>query len=231
MCRGTMNKIESGIGISRRYLHDEVADRIRDLIRSGEMEPKARINEGELTERFGISRTPLREAIKILATEGLLELLPNRGARVASISDAELEEMMEVIAGLEATAGDLACRTISDAEVDAIVVDHEAMVVAWKAGDEAGYFSHNRRIHEAIMAASRNTVLANIYESLSGRIQRSRYSAHQTADQWARAVAEHERMIEFLRARDGASLAVLMREHIRGKKSVIAAHYGTADVA
>ena len=105
-----MNKIEPGIGISRRYLHDEVAERMRELIRSGEMEPKARINEGELTERFGISRTPLREAIKILATEGLLELLPNRGARVASISDGELEEMMEVIAGLEATAGDLACR-------------------------------------------------------------------------------------------------------------------------
>ena len=81
-----MNKIEPGIGISRRYLHDEVAERMRELIRSGEMEPKARINEGELTERFGISRTPLREAIKILATEGLLELLPNRGARVASIS-------------------------------------------------------------------------------------------------------------------------------------------------
>ena len=127
-----MNKIEPGIGISRRYLHDEVAERMRELIRSGEMEPKARINEGELTERFGISRTPLREAIKILATEGLLELLPNRGARVASISDTELEEMMEVIAGLEATAGDLACRTISEAEIDAIADDHAAMGAAWK---------------------------------------------------------------------------------------------------
>ena len=111
-----MNKIESGFGISRRYLHDEVADRMRELIQSGEMEPKERINESELTERFGISRTPLREAIKILATEGLLELLPNRGARVASITEAELEDMIEVIAGLEATAGDLACRTVSDEE-------------------------------------------------------------------------------------------------------------------
>src|ERR1700709_1665984 len=157
-----MNKIEPGGGSGRRSLHDEVAERMRELIRSGEMEPKARINEGELTERFGISRTPLREAIKILATEGLLELLPNRGARVASISDTELEEMMEVIAGLEATAGDLACRTISDAAIHAIAAAHAAMVAAWKAGDEGGYFSHNRRIHEAIMAAARNTILANI---------------------------------------------------------------------
>ena len=224
-----MNKIDPGLGISRRYLHDEVADRMRELIQSGEMEPKARVNEGELTERFGISRTPLREAIKILATEGLLELLPNRGARVASISETEIEEMMEVLAGLEATAGDLACRTVSEEEIDAIQADHDAMVAAWKGGDEAGYFSRNRRIHEAIMAASRNAILTSLYQSLSGRIQRSRYSAHQTADQWARAVSEHERMIALLRARDGAALAVLMREHIRGKKPVIAANYGAAD--
>ncbi len=155
-----MNKIEAGFGISRRYLHDEVADRIRELIQSGEMEPKERINEGELTERFGISRTPLREAIKILATEGLLELLPNRGARVASISEAELEDVIEVIAGLEATAGDLACRTISDSEIDAIQVDHDAMLAGFEAGDEAGYFRHNRLVHEAIMAAARNATLS-----------------------------------------------------------------------
>ena len=194
-----MNQIDTRIGISRRYLHDEVAERMRELISSGEMEPKSRINETELTERFGISRTPLREAIKILATEGLLELLPNRGARVASISEREIEEMMEVIAGLEATAGDLACRSVTDAEIAAIQADHDAMVTAWQAGDEAGYFSNNRRIHEAIMAAARNAILASLYQSLSGRIQRS--------------------------------LAHLMREHIRGKKPVIAANYGAVPAA
>ena len=221
-----MNKIEPGLGINRRYLHDEVVDRMRDLIRAGELEPRARINESELTERFGISRTPLREAIKILATEGLLELLPNRGARVASITEAELEDMIEVIAGLEATAGDLACRTITDDEIDAIQVDHDAMVGAFKAGDEAGYFAHNRLIHEAIMAAARNGTLSSIYLSLSGRVQRSRYRAHQTEDQWQQAMSEHEQMIVHLRARDGAALAALLREHIRGKKGPIAANYG-----
>jgi len=220
-----MNKIESGFGISRRYLHDEVADRMRELIRSGEMEPKELINEGELTERFGISRTPLREAIKILATEGLLELLPNRGARVASISEEELEDVIEVIAGLEATAGDLACRTISDAEIDALQVDHDAMLAAFNAGDEVGYFAHNRLIHEAIMAAARNATLSGIYLSLSGRVQRSRYRAHQTEDQWKKAMSEHEEMIVHLRARDGAALGALLREHIRNKKRVIAANY------
>lgn len=226
-----MNKIDPGLGINRRYLHDEVADRMRALIQSGEMEPKARVNEGELTERFGISRTPLREAIKILATEGHLELLPNRGARVASLSQGEIEEMIEVIAGLEATAADLACRTVSEAEIAAIQADHDAMVAMWRAGDEAGYFRTNRRIHEAIMAASRNATLAGIYRSLSGRIQRSRYAAHQTPEQWIRAIEEHECMVVLLRARDGTGLSHLMRAHIRGKKPILTANFGDADLS
>ncbi|WP_232628354.1 GntR family transcriptional regulator [Methylobacterium sp. Leaf118] len=221
-----MNRIEPSIGISRRYLHDEVADRMRELINDGELEPRARVNESELTERFGISRTPLREAIKILATEGLLELLPNRGARVASISRTELEEMIEVVAGLEATACDIACRVITEAELAAIEARHEAMMVAWRGRHEAEYFRLNREIHEAIMLASRNAKLRSLYIGLTGRIQRTRYSAHQTDEQWARAVDEHERMIPLLRDRNGDALAALMRKHIRSKKPVIAATYG-----
>lgn len=224
-----MSKTEPATGINRRYLHDEVVDRMRDLIRSGALEPRARVNESALTERFGISRTPLREAIKILATEGLLELLPNRGARVASLSPSEIEDVIEVIAGLEATAADLACRRITDAEVAAIERDHDAMVEAWKRGDEAPYFRLNQAIHEAIMAASRNASLGAIYESLSGRIQRSRYAVHQTAEQWARAVSEHERMIALLHGREGEALSLLMRAHIRAKKPVIAENFGAAE--
>jgi DNA-binding GntR family transcriptional regulator len=221
-----MNQMETRLGISRRYLHDEVADRLRELIRAGELEPRARVNELELAERFGISRTPLREAIKILATEGLLDLLPNRGARVASISPEEIDEMIEVVAGLEATAADLACRVITDEEIAAIQVKHDAMVEAWKRKDNPAYFTLNREIHEAIMQASRNATLQGIYANLSGRIQRARYAAHKTPEQWKKAVREHEQMMELLKARNGERLAVVMREHIRGKKPVILAAYG-----
>jgi DNA-binding GntR family transcriptional regulator len=226
-----MTKIEAGIGINRRYLHDEVAERMRELIQTGELEPKARINESELTERFGISRTPLREAIKILATEGLLELLPNRGARVASISESEIEEMIEVIAGLEATSCDIACRTITPDEVAEIEAKHAGMITAWKARDETEYFRLNREIHEAIMSASRNATLQSIYAGLSGRTQRSRYRAHQTDEQWSQAVDDHEGLMESLRARDSEELSRRMREHIRGKKPVIAANYADHEEA
>jgi DNA-binding GntR family transcriptional regulator len=221
-----MNSVVPGLGISRRYLHDEVADRLRGLIGSGELEPRARVNELELAEKFGISRTPLREAIKILATEGLLELLPNRGARVASISDTELEEMLEVIAGLEATAAELACRHITEAELRAIEETHAAMLSAWRIGDEPTYIARNRAIHDAIFHASRNATLRGIYQNLSGRIQRARYAAPKSPEQWQRAVDEHIRMLALLRARDGEALGRLMRDHVRGKRPLIEAAFG-----
>lgn len=194
-----MAKHQSAFGINRRYLHDEVVERMRELILSGELEPRSRVNEGELTERFGISRTPLREAIKILATEGLLELLPNRGARVASLALSEIEEMIEVIAGLEATAAEISCHTITDEEIDAIAQDHAALIAAWQRGDRDDYFAHNRAIHDALIAASRNATLTHIYNGLSGRIQRSRFAVNQTPEQWASAVAEHERIMVLLK--------------------------------
>lgn len=206
-------------------MHDEVAQRLRLLILSGELEPAARVNELEFSERFGISRTPLREAIKVLAAEGLIELLPNRGARVASISADEIDEMIEVVAGLEATAAELACKTITEAEIAAIEAKHHAMLKAWRAGDETGYFTLNREIHEAIMAASRNLTLIGIYGNLSSRIQRMRYTAHKNDAQWQRAINEHEDMIRLLRKRDGGGLAKVMKTHIRGKAAVIAAAY------
>jgi DNA-binding GntR family transcriptional regulator len=221
-----MNRPEAGLGIHRRYLHDEVAERLRDLIRSGELEPRARINELELAERFGISRTPLREAIKILATEGLLDLLPNRGARVASISVDELDEVIEVVAGLEATAADLACRSITAEEIAAIEAKHDRMLEAWRAEDNTAYFELNREIHEMVMRASRNITLQGIYATLSGRIQRARYTAHKTPEQWKRAVDEHVEMMRLLKQRDGERLAAVMRDHVRGKKPVILAAYG-----
>lgn len=221
-----MTRIPAIDGIRRRYLHDEVADRLRELILSGELEPRARVNELELCERFGTSRTPLREAIKILSSEGLVELLPNRGARVASLSAAEIDEMIQVVAGLEAVAAELACQRVDEDEIEAIAADTEAMAEACRRRDETTYFTLNRAIHEAIMAASRNATLMGLYANLSSRIQRMRYTAHKTDEQWQKAMGEHFEMVRLLRTRDGEKLAQLMKLHIRGKAEVIAASYG-----
>jgi DNA-binding GntR family transcriptional regulator len=211
--------------IARRYLHDEAADRLRELILSGELEPRSRINEMALCARFSISRTPLREAIKLLAAEGLLELLPNRGARVVAISDVEIDEIIEVMAALEGAAGELACCHITPRELDALSKLTADMVDAWRHKDYPRYFLRNQEIHDAIMAAARNQPLQTIYGSLSGRVQRARYSANKTPQQWSQAIKDHERMLELLSKRESAKLGQLMREHLRSKKAIIAAAF------
>jgi DNA-binding GntR family transcriptional regulator len=216
-------------GISRNYLHDQVAKRLRGLIQSGQMKPEERLNEIELAERFGISRTPLREAIKILATEGLLELLPNRGARVARFSEEEVDDMLVVLAALEATAGELAARNITPGELADLVRLHARMTRAYDAQHIAEYFELNRLIHESIMRASGNATLAGIYATLSGRIQRARFAAHKTPEQWEEAMRDHHAMLELLRVRDGEALGRLLRAHVLSKKAVIIATFGKED--
>jgi len=220
-----MNTIERPQAILRRSLHHEVVEKLRELILAGELEPRSRVNEAELCERFSISRTPLREAIKLLAADGLLDLLPHRGARVAALSGSEIDEIIQVVGALEALAGELACQCISDAELSAIETANLDMVEAWKAKDYPRYFERNREIHEAIMASTRNSALQRVYRGLSGRVQRARFSAHKTEQQWKRAIDDHNLMVILLKRRDGAALAQLMRDHIKNMKVFISAAY------
>jgi DNA-binding GntR family transcriptional regulator len=224
-----MNTIERPQAILRRSLHHEVVEKLRELILAGELEPRSRVNEAALCERFGISRTPLREAIKLLAADGLLDLLPNRGARVAALSESEIDEIIQVVGVLEALAGELACQCITEQELSAIGTANLDMVEAWKAKDYRRYFERNRQIHEAIMASARNSVLQAVYLSLSGRVQRARFSAHKTEEQWKRAIDDHNLMVILLKRRDGAALAQLMHDHIKNMKVFISAAYSGPD--
>lgn len=227
-----MANLQKFQGLVRKSLHHEVVvDALRELILDGELEPTSRVNELALCEQFGISRTPLREAIKLLAAEGLLELLPNRGARVVAIAEAEIADILQVVGALEGAAGELACERITAEEFVSVETMTTAMVAAWKAGDYPTYFKLNREIHDAIIAAARNTALQSTYRSLSGRVQRARFSARKTDEQWARAIEDHQLMVIFLRRKDAAALGQLMREHIRSKRPVITAAYSEADNA
>jgi DNA-binding GntR family transcriptional regulator len=213
-------------GIRRRSLHEEAARRLRALIQSGGLKPNERLNEVALAERFGISRTPVREAIKILATEGLLDLLPNRGARVAAISEAEVDETLEVIAGLEATAGELACRNATPDQIAAIAACQDRVTRAYADDDYQTYFEESRLIHDAIMEASGNATLRALYGTLSRRIQGARFVARKTPDQWRETLRDHERMVALLARRDGEALGRLMRDHVRRRRAIIMATFG-----
>src|ERR1700742_1160314 len=138
-------------------LHDEILIRLRDHIVEGNIPDGGRIPERQICEMLGISRTPLREALKVLAAEGLIELLPNRGARVKQLSERDLADLFDVMGGLEATAGRLACENISDAEIAEVERLHYEMYGFYLHRDMHGYFRVNQLIHQKIVEASRNT--------------------------------------------------------------------------
>lgn len=199
-------------------LHEEVVSRVREMLLDGTIRPGSRIAERELCDRLHVSRTPLREALKVLAAEGLVVLLPNRGARAAKPTSRSLQDLFEVCEGLEAMAGELACQRISDGELKAIAELHAGMVAHYRAGDLAPYFRCNRLIHEAIVRAAGNATLTALYDSLAARIRNVRYLAPMPQDHWAVAIKEHEGILNALERRDGQSLAHILRHHLRVKR-------------
>jgi DNA-binding GntR family transcriptional regulator len=203
--------------IERRPLHNELAERLRHLIVEGDLAPGEKLSERDLCSRFGVSRTPLREALKVLSAEGLVRLTPHRGAAVANLTLEDLEEAFPIMGALEAVAGELACMHITAAEIAQLRTAHEKMVAAYEAGDLGGYFALNERIHETILKAARNPTLAQMQRGLAGRVRRARYMANMSASRWAQAVGEHEAILESLETRDGERLAMLLKTHLANK--------------
>jgi DNA-binding GntR family transcriptional regulator len=200
--------------IARRHLHDELLERLRDSIISGELAPGSKIPEKELCDRYGVSRTPLREALKVLAYEGLVVLHHNRGASVSALTLRDLEEVFPIYASLEALAGEMACERLSDKEIAAIRALHEEMVGEYRQRNLKRHFEINEAIHERIHAGSRNETLSQLLRNISSRIRRARIYANIAAENWAGAIKEHEEIIAALEARHGARLAKTLRGHM-----------------
>jgi len=207
--------------IVRRTLHDEVAEQLRQLIISGELPPGQKVPEALLSERFGVSRTPMREALKVLASENFVQLLPNRGAIVARLTRQEIDELFPVMGALEALAGELACQNLKLKDLAHIRKLHEQMVACHAKDDWPGYARHNRAIHEQIFAMAGNATLTALYQQLLMRIRNVRFVAKSSPEGWRAAIQDHEDMIRALEQRDGPSLARTLRMHLRHKADVV----------
>lgn len=215
--------------IERRSLHAELADRVREMIVQGELEPGAKIPERELCEAFNVSRTPLREALKVLASEGFVVLTPNRGAAVSRLTRADIEEAFPVIGALESLAGELACANATDAEIAQIAKLHERMAAHHAAGERTPYFRLNEQIHDAIAEAARNPTLCRMQTSLASRVRRARYFANISQYRWDQAMAEHEEIIQALKARQGKKLGEILKRHLEHKLEAVSAALEGAD--
>lgn len=209
-----LNQVSS---IKRPSLHEELTERLRTMIVEGVLAAGEKVPEKALCEKLGVSRTPMREALKVLAAENLLTLEPNRGARVRAITIEDLEEVFPLMGAFEALAGELACKNITDTQLTEIKKAHEQMVQHFQDADMPEYFRHNQRIHEIIMEAAANPTLSSMYQSLAARVRRARYLANMSAERWKQAVDEHEEIIQALEKKDGQLLGSILKRHLMNK--------------
>jgi DNA-binding GntR family transcriptional regulator len=208
-------------GIVRRTLHDELVGLLRNMIIEGELRPGSRIAELRLCNRFGVSRTPLREALKVLSAEGLVRLLPNKGATVVRVTHKELEEVIPILGTLEALAGELACERIDKERLERIKTTHRQMVERFQRGEKRPYHQLDRAVHEAIFEAADNKTLSETYNMLQARLSSLLLISPNSPPQWAAAVDDHERMLAALEAGDGAQFAQIARGHVRRRAEVM----------
>src|SRR3954464_14725936 len=209
------------IAIPRGSLHEQVAQRLRQMLVEGRIAPGAKLNERELCEALDCSRTPLREAIKMLAAEGLVELLPHRGAVAVAMDERSVRDTFEVMAGLEALSGGMAAQRVTDEELAEIRAMHYEMLAAYTRRDLSAYYRLNAQIHRAINAAARNPVLSATYDRMNARLQALRFRSNQDGAKWKNAMHEHEQMMEALATRDAAAMRKVLASHLQNKLDVV----------
>ena len=186
-------------------LHERIVDTLRDMIMEDDLEPGSRLPEQELCERLGVSRTPLREAIKVLAFEGLVTLMANRGAVVTTPDMPEVVDALEIIGMLEGVAAMFCAQRASDEDLRALARIHEDLAAHSRAEALPEYFRANIQLHGLIVEGAGNRVLIDLHVKLGSQLTRVRRARvrRSSRDQREAFIAEHQAIIDALMRRDG----------------------------
>lgn len=195
-------------------IYQEVVPWIRDRIIEGKLAPGSRVPERIVCEELKISRTPLREAFKVLAAEKLLTLLPNRGAIVTKLHFKDVDDAMQLMGAVEGLAGKLLCRCITEEEVSILHTLHEEMAAHFHAGRQMEYFKVNQKIHLTIIGAADSEILMQTYQNIRSRFMRFRYAGNRARTRWQRALREHEQILMAIEDRNAELLKYLLRSHV-----------------
>ncbi|NMG15017.1 GntR family transcriptional regulator [Aromatoleum bremense] len=203
-------------------LYQEVAERLRQRIYSHDLAPGTWVDEQALADDYGISRTPLREALKVLASEGLVTLKPRRGCYVTEISERDLDEIFGVMALLEGQCAHITARKATDADLERLRKIHEKLEKAAGGGDIDGYFEANQAFHQALQKITDNRWLLQVIEDLRKVIKLSRHHSLFSEGRLEQSLAEHRGILAALAERDAERAQLLMRAHIDSGRAALA---------
>lgn len=194
-------------------LHEQIVGLLRDMIIQGKLIPGERIAEPLLCKKLGVSRTPLREALKVLAAEQLVELLPNRGAVIARVSLEETAELFEVMGGLETVIGERVVKRATEHDYQELEAMHADILRNRQTEQREHYSRVNVAFHARLSLISSNETLSAIYRDCQLRISRVRHLANLFDASWDESVAEHEAIMIAMRRRNGSELGDALRKH------------------
>ena len=202
-------------------LHDEVAATLRDRIFSGELAPGSFLDEISLSQNLAISRTPLREALKVLTAEGLVRHEPRRGCFVNQVSEQDLDEIFPVIALLEGRCAHEAAKNANDADFAALETLHKRLIAHAKARRIQDYYATNYAIHEALITLANNRWLAQVIGDLRKILRLSRLQSLHAAGRMEQSLQEHLAVYAALKARDSEGAEAAMRTHLTRQREAL----------
>jgi DNA-binding GntR family transcriptional regulator len=202
-------------------LHHEVAAQLRDRIFSGELAPGMFLDEAQLAEQMHISRTPLREALKVLTAEGLVRHEPRRGCFVNQVTERDLDEIFPVIALLEGRCAREAALNATDADIEALEVLHDKLSRHAKARRINDYYAANYAIHEAIIALADNRWLAQVIGDLRKILKLARQQQLHAPGRLDQSLSEHLAVFAALKARDPEGAEAAMRTHLTRQRDAL----------
>jgi DNA-binding GntR family transcriptional regulator len=216
--------------VVRSGLHEQAASRLRSLIIRGDLQPGEQLVEADLCEALGVSRTPLREALKLLAAEGLVQLRLNRSSIVAPIRREEIDELFEAVAGIERIAAELAAVRMTARDHERLANLQERMERHHDAGELREYFELNQQIHAFVIACARNGALKSTHGALMARVERARFFALSSQERWDESVEEHREIMRALASGDAYKAGRLLAHHVQRTGQVVndALHAGAA---
>ncbi len=204
-------------------LSEVAKQQLRYMIVRGILSPGEKLVEPELCESFGISRTPLRDAFKLLAAEGLIKLRRNRHSIVAPIDAQQLEHLFEVEAGIEGMAIGLASQRMTNADIKRLEALQERIERLQHGNDMDAYFELNQKIHSMIVEGAKNPVLQETHSHLLGRLERARYAALGQFGRIEESIQEHRMILDALKGRDSVRVQELMQDHVRHTGDLVTA--------
>jgi DNA-binding GntR family transcriptional regulator len=201
----------SAITLTPKALYEQVAEQLRQRIFRRDLEPGSWIDELKIAEEFGISRTPLREALKVLAAEGLVTMKVRRGAYVTEMSEKDLRDVYHLLSLLESDAAGVVAQTASDAQLQELCALHAELKAC--VHDHDRFFAINERFHMQLLALANNRWRDQMVADLRKVMKLSRHNSLFKQGRIEESLAEHEAIMAALRARDGSATMQAMRMH------------------